>query len=431
MVEDWPCWSTCLWKHERLVKMTAIVSAVVDTLSMKLRDSDGEGNQASHHVRYVSPSMGQPERISDWGFRSHDPDGPHGGYVSHWYYWWDDKCQVRFDQLWTSEGDIVADDLADRYWFAWPWLIGPVLRTTAPALADRIMDFAATEDRPGPAHIPNNPYAISDQIATWGAFHVVRRRRTWKEPSLVVCPVCGKDFWNGNLTVWMYRQFGPARYCEDCCMQVRNGAPQAKWAKSDVVAALSALSSALEAIPTQAFSFQILPPDAPEEQRDQWMRALVAMPTAETVKHVLGEKDWLGVLRTAGLVGDGWRSSRGTWCHARDGHRCRSLLEKSIDDWFSSHGIAHECEPYWPPHPLLNPSGRKRADWLLDDGTYVECAGMMEEPDYAIKIAHKRELAHLLNIPLYVIGPTDLQRLDRIFATHLDHARPRGETETR
>jgi hypothetical protein len=63
-------------------------------------------------------------RISDWGFRSGEPDGPFAGGWSRWYYWWNDWCQRRFDRLWTDEADRVTDDLADKYWFYWPWLIG-------------------------------------------------------------------------------------------------------------------------------------------------------------------------------------------------------------------------------------------------------------------------------------------------------------------
>ncbi len=360
----------------------------------------------------------KPPELTDWGFRSQEPRGPQGGYVSYWYYWWDDTCQDRFNRLWTSEGDDVADDLADRYWFSWPWLIGSALTTAAPATADRIMEFATSDDRPRPT-FHDQPQTMFDKIATWGSFHVVRKRRTWPAPRFDVCPVCEKEFWNASPSTWVVRQFGPARYCMDCCIQVRNGNPRPTWSRQDVLAALNELASVMEVVPVQAFAFQAFPSDGSVAQRDRWMHALAAMPNAETVKQVLAEKDWLGVLRTAGLVGDGWRPARGTWCHARDGHRCRSLLEKSIDDWFTRHGVAHECEPRWPHHPLLNPSGRKRADWLLGDGTYVECAGMLEQPDYATKIAHKRELARLLGIPLFVVGPTDLHQLDRIFASYL------------
>jgi hypothetical protein len=77
----------------------------------------------------------------------------------------------------------------------------------------------------------------------------------------------------------------------------------------------------------------------------QQIRALAGMPPVQTIKQVLGQQDWFGVLRAAGVVGETWRPSRGALCVGTDGHRCRSLLEKAIDDWFAAKAIPHECEP--------------------------------------------------------------------------------------
>lgn len=375
------------------------------------------------------PNGGQPTveswsgRISDWGYRSSEADGPFAGSWFRQYSWWNDWCQRRFDDLWTDEADRVAGDLADRYWFYWPWLIGSALITGAPETYERILDFAKDSNRPGPAHIELNPHVISGQIATVGAFHLFRRNRTWPEPSAAVCPTCGLDFWNGDIRPWAIQAFGPVRYCMDCCFRVRNGDPRATWFEDDVKAALHQLRAAFGAIPAQSFAVGRMPHDGPPEERDRRMRALVAMPPVETIKRVLGQQDWLGTLRAAGLVGETWRPSRGTWCHASDGHRCRSLLEKAIDDWFTANGISHECEPRWPRHPELNPSGAKRADWLLPDGTYVECAGMLESKDYAEKIALKQLLAGTLGLALIVISPTDMHRLAQIFGRQLENDR--------
>jgi hypothetical protein len=358
-------------------------------------------------------------RIKDWGYRSGEPDGPFAGSWFIQYSWWNDWCQRRFDELWTDEADRVADDLADEYWFYWPWLIGQALITGAPATYERILAFAKDEDRPGPAHINLVPHAISDQIATFGAFHAVRQRRTWLEPSPAVCPTCGQHFWNGDVRPRAIQAFGPVRYCEDCCLRVRFGDPRAAWLKDEVKAALHDLRDAFGAIPAQNFSAGRVPHDGSPEERDNRIRALLAMPPVETIKRVLGQQDWLSILRAAGLVGETWRPSRGTWCHASDGHRCRSLLEKAIDDWFTANLVPHECEPRWPRHPEFNPSGAKRADWLLSDGTYVECAGMLESTDYAEKIAVKRQLARAVGLTLIVVGPTDMHRLRQIFVRQL------------
>ena len=68
----------------------------------------------------------------------------------------------------------------------------------------------------------------------------------------------------------------------------------------------------------------------------------------------------------------------------------------------------------------------------MQDGTYVECAGMIEDPDYTIKIGQKRELARVLGIPLIIVGPTDLARLPQIFVSHIQRPRIRAlRQETR
>lgn len=354
---------------------------------------------------------------ADWAFRASNPAKP--DVFRSYSEWWD---QEHFNRLWTPEADGIADDLADRYSYAWPWLIWNALTTGSPQTAERIRMYAEDPNRSGPR--PFSLESMADSITSWGSFQVVRRRRAWPEPRMVACPICNTDFWNGDLNPWAFKAFGPARYCMSCCKQARNyptGKNDCPLAPSrqSVIAVLKQFAAEFDIIPGQNFAVQVFPHDAPDGERDSWMRALIAMPEPEVIKEVLAVKDWLSVLKAVGLVQFGWRASRGIWCHATDGHVCRSLLEKTIDDWLTSHGIPHQCEPYWPEHSILNPSGRKRADWLMQDGTYVECAGMMEDPDYATKIARKRELARVLGIPLVVIGPTDLLRLPQIFVNHI------------
>ncbi|MEI5011679.1 hypothetical protein RB196_34410 [Streptomyces sp. PmtA] len=135
------------------------------------------------------------------------------------------------------------------------------------------------------------------------------------------------------------------------------------------------------------------------------------MPTTRTkIRGLLGAASWLEVLDTTGIVADAWRPSRGTYCIAADGHPCRSLAERTIDDWLSRHSIDHQIEPTWPRHPDHNPHGRRRADWKLPDGTYLEYAGLTSD-DYLAKIHAKQRLARVTGIKLVVITPLDLANL--------------------
>jgi len=91
------------------------------------------------------------------------------------------------------------------------------------------------------------------------------------------------------------------------------------------------------------------------------MAALTRTPAQEEIREILGCKDWFGVFQASGLAGDAWRPEGSKFgigfCRGIDGHMCRSLLEKSVDDWLAQHGVAHKCEPRYPRHPELNPRG--------------------------------------------------------------------------
>ena len=355
--------------------------------------------------------------VTDWGFHADKPRGALEGAVANWCFWWTDGTQARFEEAWGEDADALADELADRYAFVWPWIIEDTLPTRAPLTQGRIEELVSYDALVQRTN-GTNPATVLGVSTVWGAFHTVRKRRSWGPPSWRHCGACGQRFFGGEPPVWTYRQFGPSRYCTTCCFLVRDGSKGA-WTSEGAISAVRELAAAAETIPPQAYAFQPVPLSAPVERRDRLVRALCAMPPLDTVKSALGADDWLGVLQAAGLVAAGWRPSRGTWCRATDGHRCRSLLEKSIDDWFSANGLAHDCEPLWPAHPKLNPSGRQRADWRLPSGAYVECAGMLEDPSYRKKIAKKQELARALGIDLYVVAPSDLLDLTRVFVAEI------------
>ena len=87
----------------------------------------------------IAPPHGWP---ADSAFRSDDPYG--GGKNCDWTY----RDQERFEELWTSEGDEVANQLADRYAFGWPHLLARSLATSAPDTCRALMKLATSEDRP-------------------------------------------------------------------------------------------------------------------------------------------------------------------------------------------------------------------------------------------------------------------------------------------
>lgn len=122
-------------------------------------------------------------------------------------------------------------------------------------------------------------------------------------------------------------------------------------------------------------------------------------------------------LQDAGLLPDAYRPSRGVYSIANDGHECRSLFERQVDDFLSSHGIPHEIEPPYPRDDVLNTTGL-RGDWLLGDGTFVEAAGMTN-PEYLAKLQVKRDIAVKYGFDLIILTTKDLPSLEARFARWL------------
>lgn len=95
---------------------------------------------------------------------------------------------------------------------------------------------------------------------------------------------------------------------------------------------------------------------------------------------------------------------------AADGHDCRSLAEKTIDDWLFENGIEHEIEPLYPCDPELNPDGRLKADWRVG-GTVIEYFGLLAKAEYRERVAAKRNLCEKYRIALIAVEPSDLFHL--------------------
>jgi hypothetical protein len=123
---------------------------------------------------------------------------------------------------------------------------------------------------------------------------------------------------------------------------------------------------------------------------------------------------WSEWLQRAGLLDGGLKTVRGTISVAADGHFCRSLLERHIDDFMTANGIRHAVEPNYPHDPALNTTGL-RADWLFEDGTLVEAWGLPDDPVYAAKMQRKVSLAESKGLRLVGITAADLVRLPEIF----------------
>lgn len=124
-------------------------------------------------------------------------------------------------------------------------------------------------------------------------------------------------------------------------------------------------------------------------------------------KEIFGS--WLQALDAAGVLEGGVRkTSRGYICLAKDGHECRSIGEKVIDDYLFSHNFVHEHEPHYPGERQF------RADWKV--GVYfIEFWGLKGDEDYNIRMEEKKAVAQQYQIPLIEITFEDLINLDQKF----------------
>jgi hypothetical protein len=333
----------------------------------------------------------------DWSFRADDPEGGFNRYG------WGQADQARFDACWDEGATTLADGLIASYGAMWPWPMPLAALAGQPDFARRVMDLAERR-LVGQRHTyRDRPDSVFELAMMYGSFDRMRALRSWPHAPSLACPICGRVFSAGILSYWMLRQYGPPRFCNYCCVRARNG--RAYKVGEEVIAGLRSLAEAIEGIPEQSLAVNITLAGMPDDRRDRVMKGLIIAPRPAPAKSVLGPT-WLSVLQAADLVGDAWRPARGTYCLAADGHLCRSLAERTVDDFLTARGIAHVPEPAYP-------GSTSRADWGLPDGTFVEYAGLLSDAEYRTKIDAKRTLARRAGVPLIVLVPEDLTDLAR------------------
>lgn len=228
------------------------------------------------------------------------------------------------------------------------------------------------------------------------------------------CLVCGSSFWTSQLKLRELLFTRSNAYCSLCTTDAFYGS-SADWTPQRELAVLDAI---------QVIAQEIGGPPSRLQTRAPLINLTVAARTSSLIlRQVLPNssvprRPWGEWLQLAGVLRSGWRPSFGTYIVATDGHSCRSLAERHVDDFFHHSGIEHRLEPSYPlisgfsDHAL-------RADWLLEDGTYVEYAGLMSRREYASKITRKREVASHAALNLIVLTEADLERLHVVFRNYL------------
>ena len=210
-------------------------------------------------------------------------------------------------------------------------------------------------------------------------------------------------------------------YCFGCCRRAQRGTfpdsgGNGTWVATVLWAIERLVDVEFSGPPSRAqlTRLSVLDPD----QADQAMlcRILLARADPEGGRPRSGEspRTWTQWLQLAGHLEAGIRNARGITTIATDGHLCRSLFERHIDDFLHHNGIIHETEPHYPWNEELNTTGL-RADWRLADGTFVEALGFPNDRNYMAKVQRKILLAERFGISLVALTASDLHRLPDLF----------------
>lgn len=120
---------------------------------------------------------------------------------------------------------------------------------------------------------------------------------------------------------------------------------------------------------------------------------------------------WNKAIQIAGLTpnrSDDHRMYKRVITKARDGHLCDSVSEAIIDNWLTENNISHKRDADYP-------STNHKADWGLNNGTYVEYFGLAKDsPRYDRDVKIKQELCKKHGIKLIEIYPEDLYPMQHL-----------------
>lgn len=331
---------------------------------------------------------------------------------------WLVQGQEKFDQIWPDSGDDWIDSLIDVYGSTWHLALPSLIARDQPEFVSALLSACENGEIVVSGKYKDNPNVALNHYLALAPWVRTVKRRDWPFPFPKNCSVCGTGYYADTIHPDFIWRWGIG-VCPRCLYLASFGVTETSPFTRNIsldsaIKSLKILASISQTIPPQSFRETFVNPGFDPITLAKLIAAMICVPNASVIRKKAGGVSWLEILQLAGLVGEAWRPGFGTFCIAKDGHKCRSLAEQSIDDWLTMRGINHKVEPYWPKDSDLNPLGKLRADWELYDGTFVEYAGLSSD-DYISKIEKKRKLASKNNLKLIVLFPDDLQRLSEIF----------------
>lgn len=228
------------------------------------------------------------------------------------------------------------------------------------------------------------------------------------------CVICGSSYRLIDLPDWIY---AGSNGTKRCCMQCQIVEQPSKDALlphlRDFVNACGFIPAANASPLDYSFTCRL--------SQEQWPSVFKAYGKMGGVENVKTHwNTWFKALSSSGVLPNGvMTTSRGIKCLAKDGHECHSLDEQQIDNWLSDHNLPHYKEPIYPAHPVLNPTGKRRSDWLVGE-VYIEYFGLTGGKEYDKKTVEKIMLTKQLGLTMLSIYPANMKALDSVLGCLLD-----------
>jgi hypothetical protein len=229
-----------------------------------------------------------------------------------------------------------------------------------------------------------------------------------RKPERKTCGLCQLPFMEDSLPLPLVERLGMDHLdvCAPCCRDTVLFRGRSETRRKDIVFYIRSLAELAGRVPPQGFgehTGDLVHVDG--EIRLKIFALMRSKPSTAAIKAGFGS--WFDALVASGVLEGGARQNiRGIQCHAKDGHLCFSLGEKTIDDILFNMGLTHEREPSYPESSL-------RADFKVGD-TLIEYFGLAGDPNYDKKTKTKVELARQHNVRLLSILPRDLADTKRL-----------------
>jgi hypothetical protein len=320
--------------------------------------------------------------------------------------WSKTEIKIIRELLWDKECDAILPDLVDRYaWDAPFYILDAIKKVVSTEKLDVFQKEIAK----------NKTRVWYNVIQNYGEVRTAELGIKTRKPKQMKCKNCGVKLSEWSIPPGTANEVDyNINFCRPCYEKAfysynKNGPDSSD---QEMCNQLADLAIALEVIPTATYMLRPKVSGLSEEKQITVVKSLISLSPYDMYIERFGS--WLQALTSAGIIdANALPGARGTRCIAKDGHECNSLAEKSIDDWLSDHSIPHDKEPIYPHHPKLNPSGRMRADWKVND-ILIEYAGLLDDPEYKAKIETKKELAKEFNTEVIFIEPKDIFDIDKI-----------------